>query len=566
MKYFKASDKNQQTAFKNDVSDIVMEMINISTNIQYFADGKIVENPKVGYNVYETEHIDYEYCPCEGHVYLFTEDKAFSNAYLYRAIKEKYDQYMEEIASRFKEYPIIEVGYTGTTRYTLVLNDNTNFNKIAININQNKISKNTDSFQWYIHYMASNDDFYIPGIIYDRDASHRMDSLATIIYDAKNIYSLENAYRSSEYPLITDTTLYKNKCVVKDLMDISILYPRFTILCHFIKNSYMRKVSYTPGDIVNYQQDYHYKSKAIYYIKWQDVYQRKLTSIKLLYGGDLSKLPYHMSYTRAESLGLIAGSKKPESKSEDKSDELLNDNVDYYCAFSGLPIYEDCYVLDIYRHRQIVSIEEKDLLPTDVLYTPDRICEELIAGAFNITSNDPLNTIRVDTTDVQTTTKNKKSKADSKKKKENQKLVYRIVEYKEPVHLLISPAFMHGHIKFTTHHYWNLKFLEICSKFKFDAIIYRTYCPKTLSQTIESLPIDPITKEFINAFTQITAVQHNAVEKYTNFNVRQVQYNNKFYVLFKEFEFKLFHTTSGQDTKNYLFAAEQSNNYSQDNN
>lgn len=581
MKYFKASDKNQLVAFRNDISDIVMEMINISTNIQYFVDGKLVENPTSGYNTYETDHVDYEYCPCEGHVYLFSDEKPHTNAYLYRTIKEKYDRYMEEIANKFKEYPVIEVGYTGTTRYTLVINDNTNFNKIAININQNKILKNNDSFQWYVHYMASTDEFYIPGIIYNKDPYYRMDSLATIIYDAKNIYNLENAYRGPEYPLITDTYLYKNKCIVKDLIDISILYSRFTILCQFMKNPCMKTLNYASPDITRYQNSQHYKSKAIYYIKWEDVYQRKLTSIKLLYGSDLSKLPYHMSYRRAESLGLIAGSRntkhlsddktknktedKTKNKTEDKNDEKTEDknedidNIDYYCAFTRLPIYEDCYVIDIYKHRQIVLVEEKDVMPTDVPYKLDVDCESLVSGELNMSVDDPLNTIKIDTTDVQNKPKNKKT--ESKKKKENQKLVYRIVEYKEPVHLLVSPAFLHGHIKYNNNHYLNLKFIELCAKFKFDAILYRTYCPKTLSHAIESLPIDPLTKEFINAFTQITAVQQNTTEKYTNNKVRMVQYNNKNYVLFKEFEFKLFYNLSNQDTKNYIYAAEQSNNY-----
>lgn len=545
MKYFKSTDKNQLVAFRNDISDIVMEMINISTNTQYFADGKLVDEPQHGYNTYSTEYIDFEYSPSEGHVYLFIDEKQYTTTYLYRVIKEKYDQFMEDIVNKFKEYPTIEIGYTGTTRYTLMINSNNNFNKIAININQTKISKNTDSFQWHVHYMSRDDQFYIPGIIFNKDSQQRMASLATIIYDAKNIYSLDYGARSSEYPLITDTTLYKKGAILKNPIDISKHYARFTILHQFVNKSqkYVAK-RFVSEHAQTYQNQNHYKSKIIHYIKWEEVCPRKLKCVKQLHGSDLSKLPYHMSYNKAKKLGLIK-----ETKSDDS--DIGEDQVDYYCPFLDIPIYEDCYVIDIYRHKQLIEVEEKDILPTDIPYKPDPKYTASLENFEEKIPEDPLNTIKIDN-DV-------KNKTVSKKKKTNYKLVYRVVEYKDPVHILISPAFIHSHIGYL----WNQsrEFVDLCMMFGFDAILYRTYCPKTLSQAIENLPIDSLTKEFLNAFTQISVAPTEGIEKNTNILVQWVQYNNKYYMLFNEFHFKQFAILGNIENSQFLFAASRTNNY-----
>jgi hypothetical protein len=190
----------------------------------------------------------------------------------------------------------------------------------------------------------------------------------------------------------------------------------------------------------------------------------------------------------------------------------------YTCFLSGIPIYEDCYVFDVYK-RHVYSLcttdEAKELMKND----PTAILAPLTTPAKTTTRGRGM---RIKGTaqrskDVKVVTKQKKKKptnrlrhnnesnsddektadaeptsnlvlvTESKTKATKDTMITRVrrtITFSEPIQLLISPYAMHHMFKLPLTAISHFREVTGC-----EFIIYRTFCPRTCKNVIDSLDL-----------------------------------------------------------------------------
>ena len=124
MKYFKTSSDIQSPfddAFTNDLYKIVHEMINIETGKTYFENGQLLDEPKNGHNIYESEDYIEEFNGCSGFIHLlFNPNMTISTQRLEDKIKEIHEDLFDEIYQKHGSYPVPPLALVGTTQNVLI--------------------------------------------------------------------------------------------------------------------------------------------------------------------------------------------------------------------------------------------------------------------------------------------------------------------------------------------------------------------------------------------------------------------------------------------------------------
>jgi hypothetical protein len=221
------------------------------------------------------------------------------------------------------------------------------------------------------------------------------------------------------------------------------------------------------------------------------------------------------------------------SKTNTDTGKDTNTGKTYKCFITGIPIYEDCYVLDIYSRivEEIIPEEELDdylsLYPnTEVIDKEKEEKENIKTKTTKKITNYYNNTFATDGLDINEVKRNmldtiqfqyeeeekklSSRKKSTKKKKTNANSgeikVRRELLFNKPRCILVSPFFVHYMHKKKyivdpkTGLGDNILVFEQMTKTK--TTLYRTFCPVTLKQTIDQLDISDLHKKVLHFINQ----------------------------------------------------------------
>lgn len=522
------SDSN----FTKDLRKIVGEAINIHTGITYFKNGKLTGDRKK-HNIIENDYMIKEVVPTHGEIFmLFPSNANFTSKAICAVIKRIHNDLYDELTQEKLE-TCIPTGIYGTTQYTLIKKVQ---NEVVIYSDENK--NKIDTFHWKINLLKGHCD-YIDFL--EHSKVYNVKYIAQIIYDAVDIFDLPNEHRSIEPLSLSDLHYYKQKFVWNDLLCVN----KHGIRYHVYKTLWPKisKINNSCHNNYNYER-FNYNSNLLHWIKWENIKPRKITNTGQLFCSRLNLLPYHIKNNIVKEKKVAnegkkvkklkdkkklkdekdekeAHEKEAHEKNEEKDTFETDNYIDYRCAFSGMYISGDCYVLDIYRQKVFMKVSKSDVLPSDKSITRAKFDEQVyfINKYFNGQfPYDMINVVYVN--------------EEKEQKIKDPTYVIRMVEYKEPVHLLISPEFLISYLGDKCEFLETIRvknsFLYICRLFKFDAILYRSYYSRPFSDVIDKMPIDDFSKEILNAFNgdiKLFKDKSSTIVKMTT------EYQNKKYTL-----------------------------------
>jgi hypothetical protein len=459
------------------------------------------------------------------------------------------------LSNTFKYYPNISASSAkySTTQYVAITttshseNMNISIENIKnVHCNMNIMKKNTTNFVWYIidsgtltdtkdKKYVTNGTMDIPYFL-SNENFNKLTSLSTIIFDDINMLSLDNLTLRPDLPLIYDYTLYKNNKLCDKLIYIGNGSSSQTnsidhhISLLYFENSFIKKNLFYNISLASNVP----KGHSIYWIKWEDVKPRYVKNIITLQLYD--KLPYvndiyddtSANNNNTSNNNTSNNNTSNNNTSSNTSNNNNNNNIDdnksdthfinnksdthfihnnpkkhglpkYTCSFSGLPIYDDCYVIDIYEAEiiELINVEDKENNTEDNKEISTSAPLHLNVSSFWKTlHNLPNNCARLirnkcDNKYVvsgSTSTYNYLGAIDNKIKKTSSRrtdniFIHKMVKFNEPIHLLVSDFMMKEHN--VIHSSWS----NILNNIKAKYIIYRTFCPTTRREVIDKLYI-----------------------------------------------------------------------------
>lgn len=365
MRYFTKSDN--QTV---DIDRIAGEIINISFGRNYFINGRPNPQPdmKTNYNTYIIDSVEYEIHPNVGTVILLCSDTVRDQ--VYATIKQRVSDF-ERLLHATHGFKKVSTGTSGTTQYLLLedagFSGITNIGFLPINSTHERIPDNTG-----ITWLITNDVYYLvfPSYSTKYDREKIIFSLSAIIYDAKSALRLTDGYFSPDYPDIYDTTSYHMNRIIKDRVHVSAnngLYIEIARLFGVVKpprkvDSTVRIYRQKPENFVPFPD-----GRVLNWIKWEDV-KPLGNEVSVLGTLDLVK----------RGLLNFDESLKDESEELQKSKSKPTTET-YKCFITGIPIYEDTYVFDVYQQilEEVIDVNDFDkypgaeIIPMEVIVVPD---------------------------------------------------------------------------------------------------------------------------------------------------------------------------------------------------
>lgn len=331
--------KGSPTFDENAVAKITGEMINIQYGQHLYANGQYVpcdDAKKLGrtdYNTYDINNVIYEIHPTRGIVAIISDREPYNIAKL---IEKQFAAMRNHIISmgRVTKPPIAS---KGTTQYLIIdaipLVNNA---KIVTAVDKTPLDEAlTDdvSFIWYIYTSAQVSKAPINIPYFNGPNESCMLSLSSIIYDDRNIFALPHEYKAADYPMIYDYNSWQSGNIVEH----PIHYSTISGLCieiarhHHLSNEAHFKTTCSTLDVSQRTVSDQYKS-SVYWLKWQNAKIKKVVPHNTLSIIDQLKSIDDVPYYDTES-----------------SDAVKFEN--YTCCITGIPIYEDCYVIDIYQSK-----------------------------------------------------------------------------------------------------------------------------------------------------------------------------------------------------------------------
>lgn len=522
MKYFKSSGNHTK-----DTDRIIGELINIVYGVTFYENGEMMKEPKPKHNTYIIDNVEYEVHPNITLIYLHTDNSNFRDALSARiklfdeAIQNKYGK---------REVPI---GFPGSTQYLLMENANVSINTIPIGyvitdgvINwTNTLPYGFSHLVYLISKIGALYNLPIPGISANQFSTEvNLMSLSSIIYDDSNIYNITDGIRSPDYPCIDKYNNYQNENILQEY----IYWNYFTGLMFHIMhlsgfdNLIGDKQTTIPKTI----------NRTLLWAKWE--------WLKLFNSPNL-EIPWAEQIVR----GLLDDDDSLIDESLTEVNKKSKGSERYKCFITGIPIYEDCYVFDIYERivREHVPSDKVDDYEDAIIITEEMLVKEqesvkstkqketaakkaAIAAkkkektkrqlrrqkGYSDDSDDENGNTTVLASQVEENHEEKtEKKAESSVKKTDKKtdkkptakkdsvikkgtkkqvelvLIERKIKYKTPKCVLISPWFIH-HSK----EYDPIVVFEKATNTKVH--LYRTFCPVTLHTVISEFPISALHK------------------------------------------------------------------------
>ena len=352
MRYFVKTD-----ILANDVDRIAGEIINISLGRNYFINGRINPMPdvKANYNTYDIDSVAYEIHPNIGVVFILGDD--LTRNQMYTAIKQSTADLERQLyATHGFKKP--STGTAGTTQY-LLIEDPSSVGLAHIEFLPSAIMYDVSavSGQSCVSWCISQTEAFSLLPRYDKrlrtvgDLRNPLYSLSSIIYDPSGAFQLPDGYLSPDYPDICDTVSYKKDLIIKNRINVGVtcgLYLEIAKLFGVVRQK--KPGSRGNRDITEFVYSPFPPNRVLNWIKWADV-KPLGTEISVLSTMELIKR------------GLLDF----DESRMDESDERVNSAgvSDYRCFITGVPIYEDAYVFDVYQQvlEDVIDINDCSKYP-----------------------------------------------------------------------------------------------------------------------------------------------------------------------------------------------------------
>lgn len=371
MRYFKKSGNDQK-----DIDRIAGEIINISFGRNYYINGQLNPRPdmKTNYNTFNIDSVDYEIHPNLGYVILLCSDALCLT--MSAAIKQRTTDF-ERLLHSTHGFKKTTTGTAGTTQYLLM--EDAGFSGMTnigfITSSASPLLANV-GVSWLITNELNN--LLMPCEL--EDTSYKFDknrmtySLSAIVYDTYDSFQLADGYLSPDFPDICDTTARKMGNVIDTKITVSVyagLYAEIAKLFGVVKKPVITSrhgVSGILRDLVTFGFTQFPEGRVLNWIKWEDV------------------KPIENDVGVIESVDLIKrGLLNFDESLKDESDEVQlrkskeSGSKDYRCFITGVPIYEDAYVLDVYQQvlEEVIDVDDFDkypdaeIIPMEIVDVPD---------------------------------------------------------------------------------------------------------------------------------------------------------------------------------------------------
>lgn len=515
------------------ITDVLLsiagEMVNITYNTKYFDDGKVLDKPVSPYNVYTIDSVKYQLHPNVGCIYMncSSSDRQFINTNL----RDRFNELVVLVTTKFG-VPKINPATSSTTQYLIV---NTQEPPIANTIEISASAKITDKRDKLFNWFMMADSSFPPTAIAGRldnniEPLDIVVSLSSIFYDGIDSTSLPHNFRGPNHPELKDLVLFQQDLICNEPIYV---HPNLGLLDQ-IAIDYGQKV---PAKWVFTQLS----NVGLRFVKWE-----WLKPYEPVDGIDMGPANQIKNGIFNKSVVIDEGDADLLEKSK------RDGTARYKCFMTGLPIYEDCYVFDIYEQQLEIYIEKKDLVKypgatvveddsepepdtkTKPKPKPKSIKKKKNRGAggaraipvngneseslSDSSDDEAAEESKLATADApaeieeKTYTRGRKSSKKTPAKKppvkkaetkpnavirrgqqypvEYVKIRY-VVEYNEPKCILVSP--------FAVHRMGcNLEVFEKLTGTK--AMIYRTVCPVTLYTVIEEAKVSNVKRKILHAF------------------------------------------------------------------
>ena len=320
MRYLKAKKTQKKSNIMDDSEYIRVAscMINVMYGITVCADGMPLETIGSNYNTYLINYTEYTIFPNIGHVMLL--DDVMSGAHLIHVFNRIYD--IVKVKHRFISANAATSQYTALSNIdspTVVLHLNKNaYEKTSIK--SSKYLSFINKFEWFIHESVNTMPLYISEVL-KPDKLECMSSLSSIIYD-NNTFDIDDGYISPDYPKLNQYTKYKSGQIYKHAFTTLAFNIDVEIAMQLTKSAYVKEIitnNITHATVKALIQNY--KVPKIFWLDWEHIQPRKINSSRVIEGCILSP-----KYSR---------------------DDIINNRL--RCCISDIPIYSDCYVMDIYK-------------------------------------------------------------------------------------------------------------------------------------------------------------------------------------------------------------------------
>jgi hypothetical protein len=526
MKYLRATvdgDTNINGHELLNIDRIVGEMINIDSGITYYDDYVYINKGKPGHNTYIINEVGYEVHPNIGVVYIFDKNNNISISDIINTHRNK-----RFLLNNKQQLPTTS-GIIPTTQYVCVTSET---EICLINYVKNAQIKHFDikseyNFTWYIYTdlgIINNSSWYIP-FINGKNVSQSVQllSLSTIVLDYDTCFNLPNGHCSPNLPLIEDYSLYKSGYIYNKPIYLNCMYGiRHEIASHFTKiPEFNREISNLVSD-------------PIYWIKWENVKPRALIKCHIPWEDQVknASLKYYNDYN-------------DEDNNMNPRDNAINEN--YVCFITGIPIYEDCYVFDIYEQYVIEDINVDDLdnaialgakLYIEKDFVPVKNKYELRGRSKKVKKNVKTNIVDKkvgldisgtpnENEDINKLIVEVMPKRKGQKKSDKYTKIVRIKQHDEPIHILISPYAMHVKLFGDISLYQYFKNTTMSK-----IIMYRTFCPRLCIDVINTLPGNVLYHDILNALNHGFSINTNREESghglSTIVNDKQILFRSSF--------------------------------------
>lgn len=446
MRYIKATSE--------DVLDkIVCTAINIVYGTEYYnKDCVLLTKPKANYNTYMVDSVEYNIHPVHGFIYLLNDD-SINVDLLENAFMKQFKKRKTKIMKTFEGVKQ-DMGTLIATRYIRASNSNSH-TSICINNCINNTSNESFlnvTFTWH---------FYTNLYLYEYKIED-LNALSSIVVDTLDIFDLPNGYKSIEYPKFensnfskTNNTLLLDPILFNDNTGLTI------DICKYFNNTckFIIKPATPPSTIVDTE---------IKLVKWE--------WLNPYYCNESIYIPYSMRIDN----GIF-------DVDPDKDIDHVNDR----CFITRLPLYEDCYVFDIYQHTIKKSIKADSL-------------EKYISKYDSVEIICKLNKLKKIT-------------------------IKFTLHYDTPKCILVSPCYMHLNISKTP-------IYDFETKTNTKVLVYRTKIPITFEQVVNKCNADELKKKVMlsmhdNTWYEKPSIFRSDIAKLTCHNK-----NSLFYPLTKTSE------------------------------
>lgn len=363
MRYFKKTDNTT-----HDINVIAGEIINISFGRNYYVNGVLNRTPdmKTNYNTYDIDGVECEFHPNVGIIFLLCDSTTVDTMNV--IIKQRVAEFERNLHTMhgFKK---VSTGISGTTQYLLLeeasFTGSTNIGFFQPGSDFKNMSGNTADISWLI----TDDDnkIIMPSIVTEKYKDLIIYSLSSVIYDGMCLFDLPHGYRSPDYPDIHQTVSYTKNYIIKEPLYVSAyhgLYREIAKLHGVVKkekkNTYDQYSDHTEFPTV----------RVLNWLKWEDIKPM---------GTEVSVLDPIERIKR----GLLNTDETLTDESEELQKKVSKEfNVDipqYKCIITGIPIYEDTYVFDVYQQivEEVIDVNDFDkypdaeIIPMEIIVIPE---------------------------------------------------------------------------------------------------------------------------------------------------------------------------------------------------